>query len=139
LRQVSKKGPFVDAKLMQRIVGMNDSGQKRMSRLVAYVHGLPEMVGHTIAVHDGVSTCLFVTESMVGTSSASFALTRTIRHIKDSRGLEGKMLSGSGKVRKVRRAKREMSSTRFAQVRPGPPAQPSVGQSRGRDPGGQGA
>ena len=76
----AKKGPFVDAKLMQRIVGMND--WSRTSTV------FPEMVGHTIAVHDGRKHVpVFVTESMVGHKLGEFALTRTYRgHIKDSRG-----------------------------------------------------
>ena len=85
----AKKGPFVDAKLMQRIVGMNDSGQKRMVKTWSRTSTVfPEMVGHTIAVHDGRKHVpVFVTESMVGHKLGEFALTRTYRgHIKDSRG-----------------------------------------------------
>ena len=85
----AKKGPFVAAKLMQRIVGMNDSGQKRMVKTWSRTSTVfPEMVGHTIAVHDGRKHVpVFVTESMVGHKLGEFALTRTYRgHIKDSRG-----------------------------------------------------
>ena len=85
----AKKGPFVDARLMQRIVGMNDSGQKRMVKTWSRTSTVfPEMVGHTIAVHDGRKHVpVFVTESMVGHKLGEFALTRTYRgHIKDSRG-----------------------------------------------------
>ena len=85
----AKKGPFADAKLMQRIVGMNDSGQKRMVKTWSRTSTVfPEMVGHTIAVHDGRKHVpVFVTESMVGHKLGEFALTRTYRgHIKDSRG-----------------------------------------------------
>ena len=85
----AKKGPFVDAKLLQRIVGMNDSGQKRMVKTWSRTSTVfPEMVGHTIAVHDGRKHVpVFVTESMVGHKLGEFALTRTFRgHIKDSRG-----------------------------------------------------
>jgi small subunit ribosomal protein S19 len=89
LSRSAKKGPFVDAKLMQRIVGMNDSGQKRMVKTWSRTSTVfPEMVGHTIAVHDGRKHVpVFVTESMVGHKLGEFALTRTYRgHIKDSRG-----------------------------------------------------
>ena len=85
----AKKGPFVDAKLMQRIVGMNDSGQKRMVKTWSRTSTVfPEIVGHTIAVHDGRKHVpVFVTQSMVGHKLGEFALTRTYRgHIKDSRG-----------------------------------------------------
>jgi small subunit ribosomal protein S19 len=89
LSRSAKKGPFVDARLMQRIVGMNDSGQKRMVKTWSRTSTVfPEMVGHTIAVHDGRKHVpVFVTESMVGHKLGEFALTRTYRgHIKDSRG-----------------------------------------------------
>jgi small subunit ribosomal protein S19 len=89
LSRSAKKGPFVDAKLLQRIVGMNDSGQKRMVKTWSRTSTVfPEMVGHTIAVHDGRKHVpVFVTESMVGHKLGEFALTRTFRgHIKDSRG-----------------------------------------------------
>jgi small subunit ribosomal protein S19 len=89
LSRSAKKGPFVDAKLLQRIVGMNDSGQKRMVKTWSRTSTVfPEMVGHTIAVHDGRKHVpVFVTESMVGHKLGEFALTRTYRgHIKDSRG-----------------------------------------------------
>ena len=85
----AKKGPFVDARLMQRIVTMNDSGQKRMVKTWSRTSTVfPEMVGHTIAVHDGRKHVpVFVTEAMVGHKLGEFALTRTYRgHIKDSRG-----------------------------------------------------
>jgi small subunit ribosomal protein S19 len=74
---------------MQRIVTMNDSGQKRMVKTWSRTSTVfPEMVGHTIAVHDGRKHVpVFVTEAMVGHKLGEFALTRTYRgHIKDSRG-----------------------------------------------------
>jgi small subunit ribosomal protein S19 len=74
---------------MQRIVAMNDSGQKRMVKTWSRTSTVfPEMVGHTIAVHDGRKHVpVFVTEAMVGHKLGEFALTRTFRgHIKDSRG-----------------------------------------------------
>ena len=85
----AKKGPFVDERLMQRIVTMNDSGQKRMVKTWSRTSTVfPEMVGHTIAVHDGRKHVpVFVTEAMVGHKLGEFALTRTYRgHIKDARG-----------------------------------------------------
>ena len=85
----AKKGPFVDERLLQRIVGMNDSGQKRMIKTWSRASTVfPEMVGHTIAVHDGRKHVpVFVTEAMVGHKLGEFALTRTYRgHVKDSRG-----------------------------------------------------
>jgi small subunit ribosomal protein S19 len=77
----TKKGPFVEERLMQRIEAMNSSGQKQMvktwsRRSVVF----PEMVGHTIAVHDGRKHVpVFISESMVGHKLGEFAPTRTFR------------------------------------------------------------
>jgi small subunit ribosomal protein S19 len=77
----SKKGPFVDERLMGRIAAMNDSGEKRVVRTWSRTSTVfPEMVGHTIAVHDGRKHVpVFVTESMVGHKLGEFAPTRTFR------------------------------------------------------------
>jgi small subunit ribosomal protein S19 len=77
----SKKGPFVDERLMGRIAAMNDSGEKRVVRTWSRTSTIfPEMVGHTIAVHDGRKHVpVFVTESMVGHKLGEFAPTRTFR------------------------------------------------------------
>jgi small subunit ribosomal protein S19 len=84
----TKKGPFVDERLMARVLEMNTSGQKRMLRTWSRASTIfPEMVGHTIAVHDGRKHVpIFITESMVGHKLGEFALTRTFRgHIKSDR------------------------------------------------------
>ena len=77
----SKKGPFVDERLMSRIAEMNTSGQKRPLRTWSRTSTVfPEMVGHTIAVHDGRKHVpVFITESMVGHKLGEFAPTRTFR------------------------------------------------------------
>ena len=77
----SKKGPFVEQRLMGRIEEMNASGQKRVVRTWSRTSTVfPEMVGHTIAVHDGRKHVpIFVTESMVGHKLGEFAPTRTFR------------------------------------------------------------
>ena len=77
----SKKGPFVEERLMGRIEAMNASGQKRVVRTWSRTSTIfPEMVGHTIAVHDGRKHVpIFVTESMVGHKLGEFAPTRTFR------------------------------------------------------------
>ena len=77
----SKKGPFVDERLMSRIEAMNTSGEKRMLRTWSRTSTIfPEMVGHTIAVHDGRKHVpVFVTESMVGHKLGEFAPTRLYR------------------------------------------------------------
>ena len=83
----SKKGPFVEARLMERIEAMNASGEKRPLRTWSRTSTVfPEMVGHTIAVHNGKSHVpVFVTESMVGHKLGEFAPTRTFRGHSGSR------------------------------------------------------
>ena len=77
----SKKGPFVEERLMTRIEAMNNSGEKRMIRTWSRTSTIfPEMVGHTIAVHDGRKHVpVFISESMVGHKLGEFAPTRLYR------------------------------------------------------------
>jgi small subunit ribosomal protein S19 len=77
----SKKGPFVQERLMGRIEAMNSSGEKRMIRTWSRTSTIfPEMVGHTIAVHDGRKHVpVFISESMVGHKLGEFAPTRLYR------------------------------------------------------------
>jgi small subunit ribosomal protein S19 len=77
----SKKGPFVEERLMGRIEEMNASGSKRMIRTWSRASTVfPEMVGHTIAVHDGRKHVpVFVSEQMVGHKLGEFAPTRLFR------------------------------------------------------------
>ncbi len=77
----SKKGPFVQDRLLSRIEAMNATGEKRMVRTWSRTSTVfPEMVGHTIAVHDGRKHVpVFVTEQMVGHKLGEFAPTRTFR------------------------------------------------------------
>jgi small subunit ribosomal protein S19 len=77
----SKKGPFVEASLMKRIEEMNTSGNKRPVRTWSRTSTVfPEMVGHTIAVHNGKTHMpVFVTEAMVGHKLGEFAPTRVFR------------------------------------------------------------
>ena len=77
----SKKGPFVEERLMSRIEAMNDKNEKRMIRTWSRASTVfPEMVGHTIAVHDGRRHVpVFISESMVGHKLGEFAPTRTYR------------------------------------------------------------
>ena len=77
----SKKGPWVEERLLGRIVALNESNQKQMVKTWSRASTIfPEMVGHTIAVHDGRKHVpVFVSESMVGHKLGEFALTRTFR------------------------------------------------------------
>ena len=78
----SKKGPFVEERLLARVTAMNDSGSKQMIRTWSRASTIfPEMVGHTIAVHDGRKHVpVYVTEAMVGHKLGEFAPTRTFRY-----------------------------------------------------------
>ena len=77
----SKKGPFVEERLLARIQKMNDSGSKNMIRTWSQTSTVfPDMVGHTIAVHDGRKHVpVFISEQMVGHKLGEFAPTRTFR------------------------------------------------------------
>ena len=77
----SKKGPFVEERLLQRIEAMNQSGQKQMLKTWSRMSTIfPDMVGHTIAVHDGRKHVpVFISESMVGHKLGEFAPTRAFR------------------------------------------------------------
>jgi small subunit ribosomal protein S19 len=77
----SKKGPFVEERLMSRIEEMNATGQKRMVKTWSRASTIfPDMVGHTIAVYDGRKHVpVFVSEQMVGHKLGEFALTRHFR------------------------------------------------------------
>jgi small subunit ribosomal protein S19 len=77
----SKKGPFVEQRLIARIEAMNTGGTKQMVRTWSRTSTIfPEMVGHTIAVHNGRTHMpVFVTESMVGHKLGEFAPTRIFR------------------------------------------------------------
>ena len=76
-----KKGPFVDDHLMKKVDAQNEAGDKRVIKTWSRRSTIfPEMVGHTIAVHDGRRHVpVFVTENMVGHRLGEFAPTRTYR------------------------------------------------------------
>ena len=77
----TKKGPFVEERLMRRITQMNEANQKNMIKTWSRTSTVfPEMVGHTIAVHDGRKHVpVFISESMVGHKLGEFAPSRTFR------------------------------------------------------------
>ncbi|MDA8334450.1 MAG: 30S ribosomal protein S19 [Peptococcaceae bacterium] len=76
-----KKGPFVEERLLGRIDRMNDSGDKRVVKTWSRRSTIfPQMVGHTIAVHDGRKHVpVYITEDMVGHKLGEFAPTRSFR------------------------------------------------------------
>ena len=84
----SKKGPWIEERLIRRIEQMNESGNRQMIKTWSRTSTIfPEMVGHTIAVHDGRKHVpVFISESMVGHKLGEFAPTRTFRsHARDER------------------------------------------------------
>ncbi len=76
-----KKGPFVEARLYQRIVAMNEKNEKKVVKTWSRASTIfPDFVGHTIAVHDGRKHVpVYITEDMVGHKLGEFAPTRTFR------------------------------------------------------------
>jgi len=76
-----KKGPFVEKKLLERIEALNTANQKKILRTWSRASTIfPQMVGHTIAVHDGRRHVpIYITEDMVGHRLGEFAPTRTYR------------------------------------------------------------
>jgi small subunit ribosomal protein S19 len=92
LSRSSKKGPFAEERLLQRVRQMNESGDKRVVRTWSRTSTIfPDMVGHTIAVHDGRKHVpVFVTEAMVGHKLGEFAPTRLFRGHSGDRKTEVK-------------------------------------------------
>ena len=83
-----KKGPFVDDHLLKKVDALNEAGNKTVIKTWSRRSTIiPDMVGHTIAVHDGRKHIpVFVTETMVGHKLGEFAPTRTFRgHEKDDK------------------------------------------------------
>lgn len=76
-----KKGPFIEPKLLQRVEAMNAKGEKKVIRTWSRASVIfPQMVGHTIAVHDGRRHVpIYITENMVGHRLGEFAPTRMFR------------------------------------------------------------
>ena len=90
-----KKGPFVAPKLLKKVETMNQQGDKKVIRTWSRASTIfPQMVGHTIAVHDGRRHVpVYVTENMVGHKLGEFAPTRFFR------GHGGKKADKRGKVK----------------------------------------
>ena len=88
-----KKGPFVQPKLLERVLKMNESGEKQVLKTWSRSSTIfPDFVGHTFAVHDGRKHVpVYVTEDMVGHKLGEFAPTRTFR------GHAGSKTSNNGK------------------------------------------
>lgn len=76
-----KKGPYVNEKLLAKIVAMNEKGEKKVLKTWSRASTIfPDMVSHTIAVHDGRKHVpVYITEDMVGHKLGEFAPTRTFK------------------------------------------------------------
>ena len=76
-----KKGPFVEERLINRVIAMNNENKKSVIKTWSRSSTIfPEMVGHTIAVHDGRKHVpVYITEDMVGCKLGEFATTRTFK------------------------------------------------------------
>ena len=76
-----KKGPFVEKRLIDRIIAMNNANEKKVVKTWSRSSSIfPDMVGHTIAVHDGRKHVpVYITEDMVGCKLGEFAPTRTFK------------------------------------------------------------
>jgi len=87
-----RKGPFIDGHLLKKVEAMNASGDKRVIKTWSRRSTvIPDMVGHTIAVHDGRRHVpVFISESMVGHKLGEFAPTRTFRAHSGDRKAEVK-------------------------------------------------
>lgn len=81
-----KKGPFIHQGLLKKIEEMNDKNEKKVIKTWSRASTIfPQMIGHTIAVHDGRKHVpVYVTEDMVGHKLGEFALTRTYRGHDDN-------------------------------------------------------
>ena len=88
-----KKGPYVEERLLKRIIDMNNAGEKRVIKTWSRASTIfPEFVGHTIAVYDGRKHVpVYVTEDMVAHKLGEFAPTRTFK------GHAGSKTSNNGK------------------------------------------
>jgi len=87
-----KKGPFIEPRLLQKVEAMNQKNEKRVIKTWSRASTVfPQMVGHTIAVHDGRRHVpIYITENMVGHKLGEFAPTRTFRgHLAEKKIKKG--------------------------------------------------
>lgn len=85
-----KKGPYISPKLLKKVDAMNATGEKRVLKTWSRASTIyPQMVGHTIAVHDGRRHVpIYVSENMVGHKLGEFAPTRIFRgHVRKEKGV----------------------------------------------------
>jgi len=88
----TKKGPFIQESLLKKINEMNSKGEKKVIKTWSRSSTIfPQMIGHTIAVHDGRKHIpVYITEDMVGHKLGEFVLTRTFKGHDDNEKSTGK-------------------------------------------------
>jgi len=90
-----KKGPYVDPKLLKKVMKLNETGEKKVIKTWSRRSTIiPEFIGHTFAVHNGRKFIpVYITEQMVGHKLGEFAPTRTYRgHGADKRAKKSKVV-----------------------------------------------
>lgn len=85
-----KKGPFVDVKIMKRIMAMNEANERKLLKTWSRRSTItPDFIGHTVAVHNGRKFIpVYITENMVGHKLGEFSPTRTFRAHSGSKKAE---------------------------------------------------
>jgi len=85
-----KKGPFVDVKIMKRIMSMNEANERKLVKTWSRRSTItPDFIGHTVAVHNGRKFIpVYITENMVGHKLGEFSPTRTFRAHSGSKKAE---------------------------------------------------
>jgi small subunit ribosomal protein S19 len=89
----TKKGPFVDPKLLNKIRVLNETGEKKIVKTWSRASVIvPEMVGHTIAVSNGLKHIpVYITENMVGHRLGEFSFTRRFTGHSDKKAVKGQV------------------------------------------------
>ena len=115
-----RKGPFIDDHLLKAILGMNARNEKKIHKTWSRRSTItPEMVGHTVAVHNGKKFIpVYITENMVGHKLGEFSPTRTFK---------GHSAGGSAKDKMVTPAGAPPSGGPVRAGAPGPSAAPKAG------------
>lgn len=93
-----KKGPYVDPKLLKRILQLNEKNEKKVLRTYARRSTItPDFVGHTIAIHNGMKFLpVYITENMVGHKLGEFSITRIFRAHSGTKTEKATRIRGKG-------------------------------------------
>ncbi len=124
-----KKGPFIDTHLMEKVQGMNRRNEKKVIRTWSRRSTvIPDMVGHTIAVHNGKKFIpVYITENMVGHKLGEFAPTRIFK----AHGVRGAMEKAAGPAPMPGAAPTPAAAPSGAPAAGGAAAKPPAGKKEG--------